>query len=99
MVQCAIGIVFSGAMFWMFGYGIVMGDSHLGTPFYGLGDVSCTELINLPSRHCDVFHPQDVSNLIFSSSFRRRSWLTALARLFSSSFCRYEKMHAAYIYA
>ena len=26
-------------MFWMFGYGIVMGDSHLGTPFYGLGDV------------------------------------------------------------
>lgn len=39
MVQCAIGIVFSGAMFWMFGYGIVMGDSHLGTPFYGLGDV------------------------------------------------------------
>ena len=37
--QCAIGIVFSGLMFWMFGYGIVMGDSHLATPFYGLGDV------------------------------------------------------------
>ena len=43
VVQCAIGIVFSGAMFWMFGYGIVMGDSHLGTPFYGLGDVSGTK--------------------------------------------------------
>jgi ammonia channel protein AmtB len=38
IMQGALGIVFSGFLFWAIGYGIVMGDSpEYATPFFGIG--------------------------------------------------------------